>query len=159
MPNLLIELARPADAQQLGEMSRDHIETGLGWHYRKDALLQFMTDADTNVAVARLAASAPAIGFAVMRYRDLSAHLVLMAVAPSWRRRGVGRALVNWHIKTARVAGSQSLGVELRADNVPARTFYESLGFAVIQKVEKYYQGSEPALRMMLDLRGLQAAT
>lgn len=153
MPEVTLELARPTDAQHLGEMSRDHIEAGLGWHYRKEAMRKFMADADTNVVVARLAPRAPAIGFAVMTYEGFEAHLVLLAVAPQWRRRGIATALVRWHLKTAQVAGAQSLGVELRADNAAARRFYESLEFTVIQRVEKSYGGVVPALCMAKDLR------
>ncbi|MDX2220510.1 MAG: GNAT family N-acetyltransferase [Burkholderiales bacterium] len=153
MPDFILELARPADAQHLAEMSRDHIETGLGWHYRKEALRQLMADPDTNVVVARTAPNSPVIGFAVMSYQGFEAHLVLLAVAPAWRRRGVATALVQWHLKAARVAGAQSLAVELRADNAPARRFYAKLDFRIIQRIDKSYGGTVAALCMVKDLR------
>lgn len=153
MPEFVMELARRSDALHLAEMSRDLIEAGLGWRYREDAMLEFLRDMETNVTVARDASGKPAIGFAIMTYRDFEAHLVLLAVLPPWRRQGVATALVQWHLKTARVAGAQSLGVELRADNIAARRLYESLGFTVIQRIEKSYGGVLPALCMAKDLR------
>lgn len=153
MPDFILELARPADAQHLAEMSRDYIESGLEWRYRPESIRRFMLDLDTNVTVARCQAGEAAIGFAIMTYTDFEAHLVLLAVQPAWRRRGVATALVGWHLKSASVAGAQSLGVELRADNPAAKKLYESLGFHVIQRIENSYGGVVPALSMAKDLR------
>jgi ribosomal-protein-alanine N-acetyltransferase len=100
------------------------------------------------------AAEGPRIdGFAIMQFGDVRAHLVLLAVRPEQRRRGVGRQLVAWLIASARTAGLESVHLELRAGNDAARRFYRALGFAETLLVPGYYGGKEAALRMLRLLR------
>jgi ribosomal-protein-alanine N-acetyltransferase len=87
-----------------------------------------------------------------MRYGEDNAHLDLLAVAPQYRRSGVGRALVRWLEECALVAGIFTITLELRAGNESARRFYASLGYRPLFQVPGYYQGLEAALRMQHDL-------
>ncbi len=151
MSNITIQLARLSDANMIAEMSRDHIETGLGWKYRRDDIAANIRDTETNVITAR--SDATFAGFAIMRYAGFEAHLILFAVSPTLRRRGIGTALIRWLITTAEVAGAQAIYVELRANNDAARTFYQTLGFKLIEPLPRYYQGQEAGIRMALDLR------
>jgi putative acetyltransferase len=58
-------------------------------------------------------------------------HLAVSVLAP-WRRRGVGRALMNALLEWAKgVNGLRRLSLEVFATNAPAIRLYESLGFAV----------------------------
>jgi ribosomal-protein-alanine N-acetyltransferase len=93
------------------------------------------------------------LGFAIMRFGDERAHLILLAVQPAHQRHGVGRRLVDWLVQSALVAGMSSVHVELRAGNAPALAFYRSLGFAETFRVPGYYRGRETALRMIRMLR------
>jgi len=132
-------------------MSRDHIESGLGWKYTVPAIRAEIKDSDTNVVVAR--AKSKLAGFAIMRYQGFEAHLVLFAVSPQYRRQGIGRRLIDWLIATARVAGAQSVFVELRVGNRSAKSFYRALGFVPMEELDSYYRGIEDGIRMALDLR------
>jgi ribosomal-protein-alanine N-acetyltransferase len=87
-----------------------------------------------------------------MQYGDDAAHLNLLAVEPAHRRQGIGRQLVRWLEDTARVAGTFSVRLELRASNVGARAFYAALGFYPAGWVRGYYQGIEDAIRFEKDL-------
>jgi [ribosomal protein S18]-alanine N-acetyltransferase len=78
---------------------------------------------------------------------------VLFAVLPDYRRQGAGTKLIQWLIKTAEVAGVQTVTVELRKNNETARRFYESLGFKQFEQLQHYYRGREHGLRMALDVR------
>src|SRR5437870_3439656 len=49
-----------------------------------------------------------------------------LRVAPDWRRRGLGRALLTAAEETAREAGAQALDVETQDTNVPACRLYAS---------------------------------
>lgn len=140
-----------SDAQALALMSRDLIEAGFGWTYRKDRISRFITDSETVTLVARLARQR--VGFAIMSFGDQRAHLVLMAVYPAYQRRGIGERLLDWLLDSARVAGITSVDVELRADNRPAYRLYRKVGFEETSRIANYYGGRETAVRMVRVLR------
>jgi ribosomal protein S18 acetylase RimI-like enzyme len=148
---LLLRPARPADAQAIAVMSRDLIETGLGWRYRPERIGRLMSARETLVLVA--AEGEQVAGFAIMELGEERAHLVLFAVLPSQRRRGLGRRMVEWLMVSAQTAGMASVHLELRADNHAARDFYLRLDFHPTVRVAGYYDGREPALRMVRLLR------
>jgi [ribosomal protein S18]-alanine N-acetyltransferase len=106
--------------------------------------------ADVNVLVACIHENIA--GFGIMRYGDEDAHLDLLAVAPPYRRAGVGRELLEWLEKCAVVAGIFSVALEVRAGNEGAQLFYERLGYRTLVHLPGYYQGIEAALRMGRDL-------
>lgn len=151
MDNPDIQLAQISDAGFIAEMSRDHIESGLGWRWQRSSIVGKLRDPDTNVIIARRGDVRQ--GFAIMNYVGFEAHLILFAVLPAWRRQGVGSALIHWLIVTARVAGALVIYVELRKSNTPARAFYQSLGFGLMESLPGYYRGRETGIRMALDLR------
>ena len=101
---------------------------------------------NVNVLVARVDDNLA--GFAIMRYGDDDAHLDLLAVAPPYRRAGVGRQLLLWLEKCAVTAGIFSIALEVRAQNAGARLFYERMGYRTLVEIPDYYQGVEAALRM-----------
>src|ERR1700685_3891575 len=122
-----IRLARAADAPVLAALSRDTIEAGLPWRYREPEMLRFMRSPRYNVIVAESAEMIA--GFAVMGYGEVDAYLALLAVDKAQRRRGNTRQLVACLLKTADIAGTESISVELREDNTIAHGLYGSLGF------------------------------
>jgi ribosomal-protein-alanine N-acetyltransferase len=149
--DLPIGFANSADAQSLAVMSRDLIEAGLGWEYRRERMQQLIADPDNVALVAR--DGARVAGFAITSFRGEHAHLVLLAVRPSHQRRGIGRSMVAWLTETALVAGIASMHVELRATNVAAYTLYRRAGFGETIRVPGYYRGREAAVRMLKLLR------
>jgi ribosomal protein S18 acetylase RimI-like enzyme len=154
-----IRLAEPGDVRAIAEMSRDFVESGLGWRYDPAHIERALRRRDTAVIVASerrtwVARERPSIaGFAVMDFGDERAHLVLLAVQPVQRRRGIGRRLVDWLLESAVTAGTASVHLELRADNEAARRFYRALGFSETVLVPRYYNGREAAMRMIRVLR------
>jgi ribosomal-protein-alanine N-acetyltransferase len=63
-----------------------------------------------------------------------------IAVAPSARRRGLGRELMRALISAAAERGANRVFLEVRADNPNAQALYLSLGFEQIAVRPKYYQ-------------------
>jgi ribosomal-protein-alanine N-acetyltransferase len=145
-----LQLARAADATVIANMSRVLIESGLGWRWTPQRVLASICAANVNVLVARIDDRIAA--FAIMRYGDDVAHLDLLAVAPSYRRTGVGRQLLEWLEKCAAVAGISSIDLEVRAQNSGAQLFYESMGYRKLAHMPGYYEGVEDAFRMRRDL-------
>jgi ribosomal-protein-alanine N-acetyltransferase len=153
--NISVRLARPADAGVIAQMSRDLIETGLGWTWTRARVERNIRSAST-VAIAVEARERHAtrlVGFAIMYFGDDHAHLGLLAVSPDLQRRGVGRALFEWLEQSALVAGIGTIRLELRASNRTARRFYEHLGFTEIARIAAYYGGVEDAVRMAHEIR------
>ena len=145
-----IRLACEADAQPIACMSRDCIETGLGWSWRPARVRRSIADASTNVVVCRDATGLA--GFAIMKYGDEEAHLLLLAVDARRRRRGVGSALVSWLETTARTAGLGVIRLEARCSNAAAGAFYQKLGYRQFARVPGWYRGLEDGVRFAKDL-------
>ena len=51
--NIVLDFARPGDAHALAVMSRDLIESGLGWVYRTERFARLIADSETVALVAR----------------------------------------------------------------------------------------------------------
>ena len=153
--HLTLRLATRADSAQIAAMSRDLIERGLGWSWTPRRVLRSIGDAHTNVVVAlenKQDGAQRLTGFGIMKYHDDEAHLLLLAVQASDRRRGIGAALVTWLEKAALVSGVGQVYLESRMSNLQARAFYRKLGYREVQTVPGYYQGVEPGVRMAKDL-------
>jgi ribosomal protein S18 acetylase RimI-like enzyme len=52
-------------------------------------------------------------------------------VAESYRRRGIGRQLMEAVVEKARQAGFRIVGLETQSTNLPAITFYRAVGFEI----------------------------
>ncbi len=141
--------ARLSEAARIAEMSRRWIEHGLSWRYTPDSIAGRIRDSETDVVVARAAGGV--VGFAVTEFHfdARSAHLVLLAVEPACRRRGVGAALFGWLEKIACLGGIERIRLELRADNEGARAFYERLEFRATELRRGYYDGRQDAVNMV----------
>ncbi|MCI6955912.1 MAG: ribosomal protein S18-alanine N-acetyltransferase [Clostridiales bacterium] len=63
-----------------------------------------------------------------------------LAVAPQFRRQGVGEALVNALVASLKERGSRCLTLEVRDSNEAARALYAKLGFVEIGRRRGYYR-------------------
>jgi len=81
-----------------------------------------------------------AAGFAMSRAILEEAELLLLAVRPACRRRGVGRQLLRSAIAEARGRGVVRMHLEVRAGN-DAVALYRAAGFAKIGERRDYYRG------------------
>lgn len=80
-------------------------------------------------------------GFALSRSILEDAELLLLAVRPSMRGRGVGRALLRSVIHDARERGATQLHIEVRAGN-DAIHLYQHEGFVKLDERPRYYRGA-----------------
>jgi len=146
-----IRLARSDDSGLIARLSRDLIETGLGWSWTPERVARTLENPDVCGIVA--ATPRGLAGFAIMEFLAEHAHLSLLAVDHRHQRRGVGQALVAWLEESARTAGISVVYVEARVNNQRARRFYRALGYRDLFFMPKYYRGVEAAVRMGHDLR------
>ena len=148
--NAAIRLAKISDALRIAEMSRDLIESGLGWSWTPSYVVREINKKNSNVVV--MVEGNKVIGFAVMKYFDDEARLNLFGVHLKHRRRGVGTRMIKWLEETALINGNGVVYLEARLRNHGAREFYKFLGYKVIQRIPGYYEGRETAIRMAHDL-------
>jgi ribosomal protein S18 acetylase RimI-like enzyme len=82
-----------------------------------------------------LLAGEPACALSVTRFRpglwspNLESYLAELYVVPDRRGQGIGRALMEETMATARAAGADTMELGTGEDDVAARALYESLGF------------------------------
>jgi len=154
--SIRINLAREADCEAIADMSRDYVEYGLPWSWTAMRIGRCVRNRECAVIAAR--EGRRCVGFAIMEFHDVHAHLSLLAIHPGYRRRGIARELVEWLEASSRIAGIFLVRLELRSDNAGAREFYERLGYERTGTTRNYYAGREDALRMERDLSILSQA-
>ncbi len=117
---------------------------GEAWNHRQvsDALALANTHAlvvDAEGApIAPDGTAAPA-GFVLTRHVLDEEELLLIAVVPGARRRGVGAALIEQLFTAARARGTTRIFLEMRRGN-PALHLYEKFGFTPIGERKHYYR-------------------
>jgi ribosomal-protein-alanine N-acetyltransferase len=68
------------------------------------------------------------------------AEIYRVAVKMEKRRRGIGYRLLDYAVKSERGHGLESVFLEVRESNVPARNLYHSYGFSEIGERKNYYR-------------------
>lgn len=94
------------------------------------------------------------LGHAVVLFRARStvARLYSIAVQPSERGRGTGRALLTAVVERARERGLSTVSLEVRALDGPVLAFYERFGFCFKERLPGYYDDGAEAVRLVLEL-------
>jgi ribosomal-protein-alanine N-acetyltransferase len=84
-------------------------------------------------------------GFALARAIADEAELLLLAIRPAMRRRGIGTALLRSILADARERDADILHLEVRANNEAVR-LYRNEGFEKIGERRDYYRGKDGKL-------------
>jgi ribosomal-protein-alanine N-acetyltransferase len=117
---------------------------------RYDHMLVLVAE-DTGV-LAGDGAAGP-LGYVVAMIAGAEAEIADLAVAPSARRRGVGRALIDRLLAELAGGGVEAVFLEVRESNEAARALYESRRFRGIGRRRGYYrQPVEDALLLKREL-------
>lgn len=80
----------------------------------------------------------PAAGFVLSRYAPGEEELLLLAVSPEHRRKGIGRKLISELRAASKNRGASNIFLEMRSNN-PAERLYRSSGFEPIGRRKNYY--------------------
>jgi ribosomal-protein-alanine N-acetyltransferase len=98
------------------------------------------------------------VGFMVYWTVAGEMHLINLAVAPSHRGHGIGRALMDHLIDHAQKTRCSEILLEVRPSNAPARALYDALGFEAIGiRIGYYADNDEDALVLSLRVDGSNA--
>ncbi|WP_404710577.1 GNAT family N-acetyltransferase [Sphingomonas sp. MMS24-J13] len=91
------------------------------------------------------------VGFALSRLLMDEAELLLLAVDPDWRQRGVASALIDRTAMNAAARGAHRLLLEVRDGN-QALCLYQRQGFGQIGRRRDYYRGGDGSTHDALTL-------
>jgi len=119
---------------------------GEAWNRRQvaDALSlpnthALVVDSDGTPLSEDKASARPPAGFVLSRHVLDEEELLLIAVAPGCRRRGIGAILIDHLFNAARGRGITRIYLEMRRGN-PALHLYRKLGFEPIGERPNYYR-------------------
>ena len=80
------------------------------------------------------------VGYVIYEMAKSKIRLLNLAVAPEWRRRGVGRHLVQKLVNKLSLQKRNRITLEVRETNLPAQLFFRSLGFRATSVLRNFYQ-------------------
>jgi ribosomal-protein-alanine N-acetyltransferase len=94
------------------------------------------------------------IGYVVAWAVGDEAEVANLAVAPSWRARGVGAQLLDAALDEVAEHGARVAHLEVRETNAAAHSLYTSRGFQPVGRRRRYYRDPvEDAVLLRCDLR------
>ena len=96
-------------------------------------------------------------GFIIVSAAADEAEIITLAVDELWRRRGIGRLLLDAALTEAATRGATAMLLEVGVTNAAAQELYARAGFRIVGRRRKYYRGpggAEDALIMRCELTG-----
>lgn len=147
--SITIAAVSPRDVSQIMPVMTQAFDPAYGEAWTLPQCLGIMSMPGAWLIVAR--GQSEAVGFAMGRTIVAEAELLLLAVAPSAQRSGIGRAVMQTLIDQLRTGGVSKLHLEVRSSN-SAHTFYKDLGFVGVGLRKNYYRGATGALADALTL-------
>lgn len=90
-------------------------------------------------------------GFALGWSIGEEAELARVGVLPHWRNRLFGEQMTRAICEVFRTRGAESVFLEVREDNTPARRLYSKCGFIEIGRRRNYYDDGQTAVVMRFE--------
>lgn len=149
-PEILIEAMRPNDLAEVLVIQQD----GLSSLWSEASFAAEMEKPYASLYVARLMGvekKCPVLGYICFWVVADEIQIANLAVHIRYRRRGVGRQLVVYALRTGYRAGARLAVLEVSSANAAAKALYEKLGFVLIHGRPFYYfESGEAALVLKL---------
>lgn len=153
IPGLTLDIHEDAERNAMADamdVMSHAFDPAYGEAWTLSQLAGVMVMPGTWLTIARV--DAAVLGFALVRSVLDECELLLLAVHPLWRGRGVGRTLLADSLKTARRRGIRSMNLEVRSSN-NAIKLYENMGFEYAHRRPGYYRGQDGQLHDALSFR------
>jgi ribosomal-protein-alanine N-acetyltransferase len=140
--------AGPRDAAAMAALHATSFHRGWSEHEFEQLLL------DRHVVAHRAVLGGKLVGFILSRIAVGEAEILSVAVTRSRRGRGLGRMLLDLHLRRLAGLAVHSVFLEVDAGNLPARRLYQRAGFRSVGRRAGYYSEREgaPALVLRRDL-------
>lgn len=143
-------LLRAATAADIPQLTAIHARAfARGWD--ADEFERLLADRAVRAHVATLGPRKPPVGFILSHAVPPESEILTVAVVTDRRRRGIGRALVSFHLARLAVEGISTSFLEVEAGNAAARTLYARLGYTEVGRRRGYYAGGADALLLRRD--------
>ena len=150
--DIIIRKAKLYDVPAMARIERDSF--GSPWSAEE---ITKDVNAGGNVYVAVAECGGEKAGYGEIRNIAGEAQIYNIAIAPEFRREGIGAALLRHMIEKAEGDGCSLVTLEVRSDNDAAMALYKKLGFREVGRRKGYYaKGGEDAILMDLDLRKIE---
>jgi ribosomal-protein-alanine N-acetyltransferase len=82
------------------------------------------------------------VGFMIYELHKTRLHILNFAVSPEFRRRGVGRQMIDKLLGKLSSQRRVRITLEVRETNLPAQLFFKSAGFRAVTVLRSYYEDS-----------------
>lgn len=138
--DLLLRRAGGAELDAVMEVMGQAFDPSFGEAWTRAQCAGILPMSGVRMVLARLEGRPS--GFSLSRHVADEAELLLLAVAPQYRRSGIGAALLGDFVATGLEAGINRLHLEVRDSN-PAVTLYSKHHFVVEGRRLKYYRGTD----------------
>jgi ribosomal-protein-alanine N-acetyltransferase len=107
---------------------------------------------DRNIVAHRALVGGHLVGFILSRLVLGEAEILSVAVASSWRGKGLARRLLDLNLRRLAGLGARTVFLEVDEGNVPARRLYQRAGFRDVGRRPGYYAPCQGALILRRDL-------
>jgi ribosomal-protein-alanine N-acetyltransferase len=135
----------PSDLESLYRLDQICFEPGIA--YSRGELRRFLGIPTAGGLVADLEGTIA--GFAIgYLARGSVAHVVTLDVHPSFRRRSLGKTLLEGLLSHFSRAGAREARLEVSTENAGAIAFYRKLGFRRRRRIPDYYGRGRDAIEM-----------
>ena len=145
-----LSAAVPADLAAVMTIMEAAFDPAFGEAWSSAQLLTLFALPSARIALARDGGTP--CGFYAARIAGPESELLLLAVDPAWRGRGIGRALLRDWQAWASAKGADDHFLEMRADNDAVHLYTQS-GFAECGRRRDYYRGGDGKLRDAITMR------
>jgi ribosomal-protein-alanine N-acetyltransferase len=95
------------------------------------------------------------VGYVIAKITYPETHILNLTVKKTFRKKGIGKALIELIASESRLRNSENIILEVRVDNIKAQSLYKKLNFEIIGTRKDYYEsenGREDAYVLKLDL-------
>jgi [ribosomal protein S18]-alanine N-acetyltransferase len=82
------------------------------------------------------------VGFMIYELHKTRLHILNFAVAPEFRRRGVGQQMIDKLLGKLSSQRRVRITLEVRETNLPAQLFFKAAGFRAVTVLRAYYEDS-----------------
>lgn len=147
---IVLATARVGDVGALMEVMEAAFDPAYGEAWSAAQLLTLFALPSARICLAR--EDEQPCGFSAARVAGPESELLLLAVNPLWRGRGIGRRLIEDWQAWAAGEGAEEYFLEMRADN-SAVHLYREAGFTECGRRTAYYRGGDGIVRDAITMR------